>query len=111
MTIRRYRRKPDPGARDDQYAACYQPGQSLGDLTAVARMADPGAELAEVAFPSRTVLVVRWLDVPDDHPSRNEYEVIEAGSYLAYSPGNDSLYDADEANWRQFYDRVPDGSS
>ena len=108
MTVQRYRRKPEPGGRDDQFAACYQPGQPLGDLTAVARMADPRAELAEVAFPSRTVLVVRWLRIPDDHPSRNEYEVIEAGKYLAYSPGNDHLYETGEGNWRQFYDLVPE---
>lgn len=111
MTIWRYRLRPDPRGQNDQYAACYQPGQPLGDLATVARMADPRAELAEVTFPSRTVLVVRWLDIPDDHPSQNEYEVIEAGKYLAYSPGSGHLYDADEANWRQFYDQVPGGPS
>ena len=109
MSIQRYRRKPDPGDREDQVAARYEPGMPLNDLLAVARKADADAELAEVVFPSGTVLLVRWERVPDDHPSEIEYETVEPGEYLAHSSGRDSLYGADEANWRQFYDLVPDG--
>lgn len=104
--IQRYRRKPKQEDREDQVAARYEPGAPLDDLLAVARMADRNAELAEVAFPSGTVLLVRWTSIPDDHAPEAEYEHVEAGHYLAYSPGNDFLYDTTDADWRQFYDRL-----
>lgn len=106
MTIQRYRRKPTPNVGEDQVAARYEPGAPLDDLLAVARMADSRAELAEVAFPSGTVLIVRWTRVPDGHPSEVEYEHVEPGDYLVFSRGGWHLYDSDEANWRQFYDLV-----
>lgn len=104
MTIQRYRRKPVREDREDQFAARYEPGQPLDDLRAVARMADDRAELAEAAFPSGPVLVVRYERVYDDHPPRTEYETVEPGHYLAFSPGHFFLYDTDEAEWQQFYD-------
>lgn len=108
MTVRRFRRKPDSDDRADQIAARYEPGQPADDLRAVARKADYNAELAEVTFPSGAqVLAVRWLQVPDDRPAKTRYEFVESGEFLAYSAVNDSLYCADEANWRQFYDEVP----
>jgi hypothetical protein len=108
MSIQRYRRKPKQEDREDQLAARYEPGAPLDDLLAVARMAD--GELAEVMFPSYgPVLVVRYQRSDDDHAPRIEYETVEAGHYLAYSPGNDFLYDTSDADWRQFYDLVPDG--
>jgi hypothetical protein len=108
MSIQRYRRKPKQEDREDQLAARYEPGAPLDDLLAVARMAD--GELAEVMFPSYgPVLVVRYRRSDDDHAPRIEYETVEAGHYLAYSPGNDFLYDTSDADWRQFYDLVPDG--
>ena len=109
MTIQRYRRKPDPGDREDQQvAARYEPGTPLDDLLAVARMAD--GELAEVMFPSYgPILLARYKRYHDEHPSQIEYLPVEAGTYLAYSPGESFLYEADEANWRQWYDLVPDG--
>ena len=79
MSVQRYRRKPKQEDREDQFAARYEPGQPLDDLTAVARMADRRAELAEAVFPSGPVLVVRWERVPDDHPSEIEYETVEPG--------------------------------
>ncbi len=109
MSIQRYRPKPKQDDREVQVAARYEPGAPLDDLLAVARMADRRAELAEVRFPDRTVLLVRYERSYDDGPPKTEYETIEAGKYLAYSPGNDFLYDTDEAGWRQFYDLVPDG--
>jgi hypothetical protein len=104
MSVRRYRRKPDPVSREDSFAARYEPGQPLNDLTAVARMADSRAELAEVTFPSGPVLVVRYKRSYDDHPSRIEYETVEPGRHLAYSSGHDFLYDADDEEWQRFYD-------
>jgi hypothetical protein len=106
VTVQRYRRKPVREVREEQYAARYEPGKPLSDLEAVARMADRKAELAEAVLPSGPVLVVRYERFHDDHPSKIEYEVIEPGHYLAYSPGNDFLYDTDEGEWRQFYDLV-----
>lgn len=111
MSVQRYRRKPEPGTREDQFAARYEPGRPLGDLTRVARMADRRAELAEAAFRSGPVLVVRYERAYDDHPSRIEYETVEPGHYLAYSAGNDFLYDTDDGALRRFYDLVPDGES
>ena len=42
----------------------------------------------------------------DDHPSKIDYETVEPGDYLAYSSDHDFLYDSNDADWRQFYDRV-----
>jgi hypothetical protein len=108
MSVKRYRRKPERASLDEQVAARYEPGASLDDLLAVARMADRHAELAEVRFPGPAVLLVRWRSVPDDHPSEIKYETVEAGHYLAYSTGEGFLYDSDDADWRQFYDPAPD---
>jgi hypothetical protein len=104
--VQHYRRKPEPGSHDDQVVARYEPGRPLDDLAAVARRADGNAELGEIAFPSGPVLVVRWKRIPDDHPPEIEYETIEPGRYLAYSPGSDFLYDTSEADLRRWYDQV-----
>jgi hypothetical protein len=106
VSVQRYRPKPERTTGEDQFAARYEPGRPLDDLIAVARMADDKAELAEVTFPSGPVLAVRWTRIPDDHPSEVDYEMIEPGKYLAYSTGNDFLYDSTDTNWRQFYDLV-----
>jgi hypothetical protein len=106
MTVQRYRPKPKRADREDQYAARYEPGQPLDDLITVARMADDKAELAEVTFPSGPVLLVRYLAASDDYPAKVTYETVEPGQDLAYSSGNDFLYDSTDANWRQFYDLV-----
>jgi hypothetical protein len=106
MSVQRYRRKPKPGNDEDQFAARYEPGGDLGDLTAVARMAGGGqGEVREVAFPSgKRVLLAWFMRCDDHHPARPDYTTVEAGEYLAYSSGNDHLYEADEGNWSQFYD-------
>jgi hypothetical protein len=104
MSIQRYRRKPERASREDQVAARYEPGGPLDDLLTVARMADRHAELAEAAFPSGAVLVVRYERFHDD---QIEYETVEPGKYLACSSGEGFLYDSDDADWRQFYDLVP----
>jgi hypothetical protein len=113
-SVKRYRRKPDRSDRDDrdeQSAARYDPGRSLDGVMAVARMADSyrvDAELAEVMLPSGPVLLVRYERAHDEHPSEIDYEVVEPGQWLAWSPGNGFLYATDDANWRQFYDLVPE---
>jgi hypothetical protein len=105
VSVQRYRRKPARETdREDQFAARYEPGQSLDDLRAVARMAD-GAEVAEVVFPSgKRVLIAWFLRYDDHHPAKPDYAMVEAGEWLAYSSGHDSLYESDEKNWEQFYD-------
>jgi hypothetical protein len=111
VSIERFRRKPAGSDREDQCAARYTPGGPLDDLLTVARMADPGAELAEVRFPGgRQVLLAAWMNVPDDHPAKIEYETVAPGDWLAYSPGYGFLYDTDDAGWRQFYDPAPEES-
>jgi hypothetical protein len=105
MGVERFRRKPKADDREVQHAARYTPGEPLDDLLKVARMADTAAELAEVQFPGgRQVLLVAWTRWRDDGPPRVEYETVDAGDWLAYSPGSDFLYDSDDANWRQFYE-------
>jgi hypothetical protein len=105
VTVQRYRRKPAQEDREDQIAARYEPGQPLDDLRAVAREASD-AELAEVAFPSGTVLAARFTRTYDDHPPRTEYVTVEPGRYLAFDPAEGFLYESGEASWRQFYDLV-----
>lgn len=109
MTIQRFRRKPKPPDDDDQtVAARYVPGESLDDLLAVARMKDSHAEVAEVQFSVGSVLVARFVDVPDSRPMCTEYETVSPGDFLAFSIPDRFLYDADDANWRQFYEEMPD---
>lgn len=110
MSVQRYqRRKPKREVLEDMFVARYEPGQPLDDLATVARKADPGAGLVEVTFPSGAkILVVRWLDIPDDHPGEVKYETVEAGDYLAYSRYSDFLFDTDDSDLRAFYDLVPD---
>lgn len=118
MTVQRYRRKPKQEDREDQFAARYEPGQALDDLAEVARMADDDAVLTEVSYRSGLFrnlkgpyLVVVYSRVPDEHAAEVVTELVKPGDYLAYSPGNEFLYDSDEAGWRQFYDLVPDGEA
>jgi hypothetical protein len=110
VTVQRYRRKPIPGGNEDQFAARYEPAKPLDDLRAVARMAGDEAEVTEVTFPSgKRVLLAWFLRYPDEHPAEPAYVTVEAGNYLAFSSGTYSLYESDDANWRQFYDLAPDG--
>lgn len=105
MSVQRYTRKPEPRYEDDQFAARYDPPCPLDDLRAVARMAGDEAEVAEAVFPSgKRVLVAWFMRYDDHHPARPDYAFVEAGDYLAYSPGSLALYASDDANWRQFYD-------
>jgi hypothetical protein len=107
MAVERYRRKPrSVQTHEDQYAARYNPGENKLDLWIVAKMCDRNAELIEVPFPSGPILLVRYLKYNDDHPSTIEYQAVEPGQYLAYSEGNDFLYDTDEKEWPRWYDRV-----
>ena len=102
--MQRYRRKPQPPGNSDQFAARYEPGGPLNALAAVARMADGRAEMAEVALPSGTVLLVRWSRIDDAGAVSAEYEVVEASGYLAYSSDSYFLYVTDDADLEQFYE-------
>jgi len=107
MTVQRYRRKPEQEDREDNFAARYEVGKPLDDLRAVARMAGDEAEVTEVVFPSgKRVLLAWWLRYADLKPPEPDYATVEAGNYLAYSSRNSFLYEADDGDWRQFYDRV-----
>jgi hypothetical protein len=112
MTVQRYRRKPRQEDREDQFAARYEPAQPLDDLRAVARMAGDDAEVTEVTFPSGKRVLLAWFTRYDDHhPARLDYVTVEAGNYLSFSSGGYSLYESDDADWRQFYDLVPAGDA
>jgi hypothetical protein len=108
MSVLRYQRKREED-RGDQFAARYEPGKPLDDLTAVARMCWDLAEVREVVFQSgKRVLLLAWFMRYDDHhPAEPAYVTVEAGNYLVFSPGGYSLYESDDANWGQFYDLVP----
>jgi hypothetical protein len=109
VTVQRYRRKPRQEDREDQFAARYEPAQPLDDLRAVARMAGGEAEVTEVTFPSgKRVLLAWFMRYDDHHPAKPDYATVEAGNYLAFSPGTYSLYESDDGDWRQFYDLVTD---
>jgi len=105
MGVLHYNRKPTTSSETITVAK-YEPGQPLAALAEVARMAYTGSELAEVTFPSGPVLVVRWMDIPDDHPSTVKYETVEPGDYLAYSAGSGFLYDTDDADLQAFYEQA-----
>jgi hypothetical protein len=110
VTVQRYRRKPRQEDREDQFAARYEPGQPLDDLRAVARMAGDEAEVIEAVFPSGKRLLLAWfLRYDDHHPAKPDYATVEAGNYLAFSSGGESLYETDDGDLRQFYDLAPDG--
>jgi hypothetical protein len=115
MTVQRYRRKPvQETGREDQFAARYEPRKPLDDLRSVARMADSNAMLAEVVYQSGgmfrnlagTYLIVVYARVPEERAAELDTVLVKPGDYLAYSSGNDSLYESDEAQWRHFYDQV-----
>jgi hypothetical protein len=113
VTVQRYRRKPRQEDREDQFAARYEPGRPLDDLAEVARMADDDAVLTEVGYRGALFrklagpyLVVVYSRVPDEHAAEVTAQLVKPGDYLAYSSGNEFLYDSDEAGWRQFYDLV-----
>jgi hypothetical protein len=112
MTVQRYRRKPVREVSEEQCAAQYTPTLMLDDLRAVARMAYDLAEVTEVAFPSgKRVLLAWFMRYDDHHPARPDYVTVEAGNYLAFSPGGESLYESDDANWAQFYDLATEEDS
>jgi len=103
--VQRYRRKPEKRTDDSLSVVKYEPGEPLDDLLHVAQMASKHAELAEVPLPSGTVLLVRHVVWRHDEPF-TEWEVVEAGRYLAYGHGTDSLFDTDDAALRQWYERA-----
>lgn len=95
----RYSSKPrcNPGL---VYAARYEaPGRPLDELLEVARMKDSDAALGECA--ELGVVVVRYLDVPDDHPARLRYEVVPEGHYLVYSDDYHLLYSDDARSFER----------
>lgn len=86
----------------------YVPGEDLGELAGVARMADRYAELAETTFsPSgRTVLIVRWAQATADHDGF-EYLAVEADEMLCYSEAYGSLVADTQQSIAHWYDEDP----
>lgn len=103
MGIQHYVKKPRQKS-EDLTVARYEPDQPLDDLTAVAELTDYKAELVEVRFQSSVVLLVRYYNYPDNHPTHVEYETVEAGDYLAYSETYDLLFATTDANLQYYYD-------
>lgn len=115
MSVQRYRRKPEkPREGDVTCAARWTPGEPLDDVLAVARMADPDARVASLAYASKMFprlagprLVVASARVPDERPAELDITVVAAGEYLCYSQGYDMLYECTEDNWRS-YELLPE---
>jgi hypothetical protein len=101
MSVTRYIRKPMPVEHTDQVAARYTPGEPLDDLETVATMI--GGTVYEVPYRRSKVLVAVW----DDDEGQPRSQVVRPGFWLAYSTGHGFLYDSSDADWRQFYDEVP----
>jgi len=110
--VQRFQRKPEKRQDRGIIAARYHAGQPLDGLWSVAREADaftgPRRQvvLAECVLPDETILVVRWMRVPDEHPAVVEYEVVKDGDWLYYSESYGSLGDDDTASINQFYEPV-----
>lgn len=104
MPVEAYQGRPESGC--GRITVCrFALDKALGGLIAVAHMADPCAEVAPVPFAQGTVLLVRWENT--DQAAGPEFETVQAGDYLAYSSEGGFLFDTDDANLRDFYDKVP----
>lgn len=107
--VARYRRKPVPAEPKEMTVAKYVPGQPLTALAEVARMADDGAELAEVQLPSGPVLLVGWTWRDDHYGDRHqEWEVVQEGEYLTCGRRGDHLCTSDDEDLAAHYDLVTD---
>lgn len=103
----RFRRKPADSERE-QVAVRWEPDVTqLKDVLEVIRLADPHAQYAVASFGCGPVLIIRYTDMNGDRPC-TEYEHVEPGQWLAFSPEHHFLYETDDQDWGQFYDRVPD---
>lgn len=108
MSVTRYQRKPETVRREGGLqVARYEPGQPLGSLLQVARMADRNAELSEVTgLPSGPVLLVRYMRSQDDHPAELDWEVVQPGEFLSYSETYDNLNATTESELAYWYEPV-----
>lgn len=111
MTARRFRRKPADRPERDLVVAQFFAGQPLADLAEVALLAGSGSVVAECVLPDETVLVARWLDIPDDHPAEQQYVIVRDGNWLYYSETYDHLGEDTTRGIEQFYAPVPEGES
>jgi hypothetical protein len=112
--MKRYRRRPEKSAsRGDIIISQYQPGEPLDDLRAVAALTDSAdAEVTEATFPSgMRVLVAKWRDYPDEHPSEIRFIIVQAGNWLAYSESYDSLFEQTDGQTSQWYELANDPGS
>jgi hypothetical protein len=115
--IRRFRRKPTPGDSESIAVVRYTPGMDLDVFHELANgAAVTGFACVEVEFPypadwggvkahSEPVLLVRWVEVPDDHPPREEFRTVKPGKYLGVSPIVD-LYVTDDRDLEHWYNEV-----
>ena len=105
MTIRRFRRKPAARPERGLVAVQYHAGALTAGLKTVAAAAYQGV-VAECVLPDETVLVARWLDIPDDHPARHRYEIVHDGNWLYYSETYNHLGEDTTRGLGQFYEPV-----
>jgi hypothetical protein len=104
--IVRFRSKPKPDR--GVIAAKYTAGGSLDGVRRLAAMAHLG-EATECALPSgETVLLARYRDVPDNHPSRWAYTIVHSGNWLYYSEDYDSLGEDTSGSLAHWYEPEPE---
>jgi hypothetical protein len=92
--------QPASGIRAVRYDGT---NESLQAVLEVARLVDSNA--VAVAVADLDVAVVRWLRYTDDHAPRIDYEVVERGKWLACSSDYDFIYETDDADLEQWYER------
>jgi hypothetical protein len=97
-----FRTKPDMRDQEQLSAARYEPGQPLNAAWAVAQMADQDAEVAEVPLASGTVLLVRWAYHDGGGPPGEEFCVVRAPGYLAYSVTHGLLFAVDDEDLQRY---------
>lgn len=101
MTVHRFRKKSVSNI-EITYAARYTPGEDTEPLHEVANMTGD-AEVREVHFLRETVLVVRY-----STEGERQYEVVDAGQWLAFSEASSMLYDTDSKDLMFFYEALND---
>ena len=106
--IRRFRRKPETRSADPFEVVEFTPGMDHAPIYALAKANGvPGVEVAEIALPTGPLLVVRWINIPDEHPSHEDFETVRPGEFVAYNDLTAGLMTTDAEDLAQWYDEVP----
>jgi hypothetical protein len=104
VSVVSFQQKPKPAGGVIHAARYDGTRESVDAISEVARKS--GKEAVAVAVPEMDVVVVRYLEVPDHHPSSLEYTVVERGKWLAFSEDSYSVYSTDDLDLKHWYQQV-----